>query len=309
MHHTGSSGGIDPGNQETAYIANAIMPGAMQAVTTISNILLIVFGWLSVSVEVFIRYDFGERYLSVMRLFLAGFMMVTLFVLSSAFSATVTFGRTSGPVNLFYIFFIAYIVLAIIHRLKIWLRYQRRIPWHSFSFGTSRLSALNLPVIGHDDWTLYRWYEPILCLVLGWILLRIDRNLGNWIIVSSIALFMKNQMVYFHQRSRILDLIDAQIEGTYYNAAAFGESKSNAAGIAVVKAIWPVLPKKSPFDSAKTVSETMAGNEVANPADDPEADPRVNPTPTRFAGTVASMLGRTEDEEPSDEDPSDEDDK
>lgn len=71
MHHSGNSGGVDPAAREAGYILSATMPGAAQILTTIVNIIIIVLGWWSVLLEVFIRYDFSEHYLSWLRLFFA----------------------------------------------------------------------------------------------------------------------------------------------------------------------------------------------------------------------------------------------
>lgn len=292
MNQTGSAGGsVDPGAGEASYILSATMPGVANFFTIVFNIMIIVLGWWSILVEVFLRYDFGERYLSWLRLFFAFGILLNTGWWLRFFSAI---GGGDGAPAIFQLFVLAVFILSILHRVRIWLRYQNGTAWHSMSFGTSRLSSLNLPVIGSDDWTLYRWYEPFLCLVLALIISRLDQTTGIVIGIGSIALLLKNHMVYYQQRGRILDLIDAKIESIYYNEAAYQKPKADIAGMAVVKVVWPKLPAapSSVGDIAQTVNAALG----KAPPPPPPAASSPSPTPDDFAATIAKTMQADKDE-------------
>lgn len=283
MHHQSTSGGVDAGAEEAGYIFSSAMPETAQLLSTVFNIIIIVLGWWSILLEVFLRYDFGERYLSWLRLFFAYSLLSWLVFFPAVFNSALAI--QGAP--FFKVFSVAFILFSLNHRLRIWLRYQHGIPWHSMSFGTSWLAALNLPVIGKDDWTLYRWYEPALCLLISFVIGRFDGTTGFVIGAGSLVLLLKNHMIYYQQRGRILDLIDARLESIYYNDAAYGKPKEAVAGISVMKVVWPKLPPApAGLDAiAETVNTALGGNTPSSPQPSGPSAGSVD-----FAATIAETL-------------------
>ncbi len=68
-------------------------------------------------------------------------------------------------------------------------------------------------------------------------------------------------MVYYQQRGRILDLIDARLESIYYNEQAYGKPKEDIAGMSVMQVIWPKLPPapRGLDDIKRTVDAAVGG--------------------------------------------------
>src|SRR5688572_7670664 len=95
MQQPGRTSGVDPGAQEAGYIFAVAAPGVAQAISTFSNIFIIVLGWWSIIPEVFLRYQFGERYLTFLRVFFAG---IILYVVHK-FTDFWAFSLGSGPLG------------------------------------------------------------------------------------------------------------------------------------------------------------------------------------------------------------------
>ena len=99
----------------------------------------------------------------------------------------------------------------------------------------------------YNDWLWYRFVEPLVCAVSGFILtLQVDVVLGAVILMASGALFINNNIAFYQHRARIWDLIDAKIEGRYYNKASGVTAKQHMAGIPVANVVYPVFPEDTP---------------------------------------------------------------
>ena len=251
---------------KVTFVASAFAPAPMQFLLVVGKLLEILLGWLSLSAEIFVRFAFGERYLTLLRILLAwiAFLvfrslyliaggLATLF--AGGFSLTQGFdfsgfyqGTTASSIYLKFVY--AFWVLSALHILAIWKRNSDGAVWHSHSFGISWLEFLPLSswnrVIGIipvllvrnllkvDDWKLYCIIEPAICYAAAIALGSIDPFLGAWFTISSITLFIKNWMLYFDMRGRLLDMTDSQIESTHLQAALRGEDKRRTGGFAVV---------------------------------------------------------------------------
>ena len=256
--------------QEVEYLSSLFMPDTIKALNVIQQITVIVLGWASVTLEVFTRRDFGSRYLSWTRLFLAWFIMGFFDFareIPSMLGNLVPFGQRTFVDHLHPWFWQGFIVLYIIHRLRIWQRNRQGVQWHSQSFGLSWLEFLSwellgrLPLIGRylviDDWAMYRWIEPGVCFLAGLAMRQFSPATSSWILIASVALFIKNQMVYFTTLNRFLDVIDARIEAANLTRALAGHSKRDTAGFSVVAVpMGDGLFKANP-DIAATVKATM----------------------------------------------------
>lgn len=258
---------FDIGAEEADYIFAAAAPGVAQAVTTISNVCVIVLGWWSMILEVFLRYEFGERYLTFVRMFFAGTILFVIHKITDywtfsyggeAFGGTVVNPYAFPHDTLWSWFVLGFFLLTANHFVQIWLRNKRQESWHSRSFGISRLEGIPLP--GGNDWALYRFYEPAFCFIITLIIGRVD-NVTSFVVgIGTAALFLKNNLLYYQYRSISLDLLDAKIESEYYNAAAEGKPKEKTAGMSVVRVVMPKMPAapNSMEDIEKTVQEAQA---------------------------------------------------
>lgn len=246
-------------------------------------------GAVSILVEVFVRYEFGERYLSIPRA-IFGVVILILYWAIPTIVSLLTFNAPAQNSPLIGWFTLAYMGFAISHELRIWLRTeQRRVPWHSWSFGLSRFEFLGLPqipLIGHGDWALYRFYEPFICFIISvslW-MTGIDRPVGLLVFLASLALLWRNNVVYFDHRKRRLDTIDARIEGAYYNEEAFGRGKNNVAGLAPVEVALPDIPSSvRPTSTHSNLSMTLENYG--------DYEPEITNRKAAFASTVAEVMG------------------
>jgi hypothetical protein len=237
--------------RELDYVASSLAPDAWNPLMAIGQIAMVLLSWLSVTLELFVRFNFGERYLSWLRLFLGLMIMELTTLVPRMIFAMIPF--LGGPTGSFSpLFFRAAICLGIYHQWRIWRRNRQGIAWHSNSFGVSRLSFL--PV---SDWMLYRFVEPGLCFIAGMLIKSVDPVTGIWVILASVALFVKNQMVFNAQRGRLLDVIDARIESAAMQGALEGRPKQETAGFSVMSVPVAHFFDETAPDIEATVSATL----------------------------------------------------
>lgn len=240
--------------RELDFVASSLMPNTWQPLIAVTQLTMVILSWLSVSLEVFIRRDFGERYLNWLRLFL-GYLAMELFTLipTIIFSLIPFMARNYLPVSAYFSY--GFLILGVYHQFHIWQRNRRGVQWHSQSFGISRLAFLPI-----NDWVLYRFVEPGGCFLLGFLIRQFDLVTGIWLMTASIALFIKNQMVYAAVRGRFLDIMDSRIESAAMQGLLQGKSKQESAGFSVVAP--PMMDfltseTEETLDIAATVSATL----------------------------------------------------
>jgi hypothetical protein len=247
--------------RELDFVASSLMPNTWQPLMAVTQLTMVILSWLSVSLEVFIRRDFGERYLNWLRLFL-GYIAMDLFTLipTLIFSLIPFMARQYLPVSSYFSY--GFLILGAYHQFRIWQRNRRGIQWHSQSFGISRLAFLPI-----SDWVLYRFVEPGGCFLVGFLIRQFDPVTGFWLMMASIALFIKNQMVYAALRGRFLDIMDSRIESAAMQGLMQGKSKRESAGFSVVAP--PMMDflagdAEETIDIAATVSETLDPESVSS---------------------------------------------
>ena len=251
--------------KKAELVGSLLMPDAIASMKLFIGLATILLGWLSVSLEVFVRHEFGERYLSWLRLYFAWIMVASVGVfLPSIFGAP-------NPLSFYigYGIYIAFILLALWHRLTIRRRRKRQEkpnppePLHSMCSGYSHLSWI--PV---KEWTLYLWVEPLFFIIISLLLWRFFGGLaGAWLLLSSVGMLIKNQMEYYNNRGQLLDMIDAQIEAKYFSAALAnrGENKRETGGFVVADVYTGNLFDDEEPDISATVDATMQNNEPEQP--------------------------------------------
>lgn len=280
----GSGPYLDPLDGEIEAMAQVIAPQALGLVKAINMFIITILGWHSLVFEVFARWEFGERYLSIGRLLVAFLICIVWIV---AFRGTLMPWIT-----------IAFLLMAGLHRMRIWSRYSRGIEWHSRSFGISHFEALGLPEIpfvSFGDYALYRFYEPGIYAFIAWVVYQYDPASGAFLFVSAFAAFWGNNMAYAYERARILDLIDAKIEAQHFNATSFGKDKRDIAGIAPISVVWPTRVRGG--DASATSVVTNIGNHLVSQMVPASSETNAQEAGNGFADTVAETLKprRTED--------------
>lgn len=259
----------------------AMMMGVFgQYMVLITEMFEIFLGWFSLPLEILLRRDFGERYLSIIRFFIAA----TFVGLSRSVITLISFATGYNT----FAYLVGWVVfgLFIFHRWQIRKRKKSGTPWHSMSFGVSHLDGLvrwvareNIPMLSPmvrnwDDYTLYRWVEPGLCLMVSWFFWYFDPGLSVYLLISTAALFLKNQIDYNQQYNQYLDQIDAQIEAEYMQMAIDGLPKTQTGGFSIVTAPNPIdfgheaSPSRSETIRSVSVGQAMYDDDQSDSIDD-----------------------------------------
>lgn len=235
----------DSAAEEVGQVAQILMPDLTAKVNAFAIITMIVLGWLSSPLETFLRWNLGERYLTITR------VVVSLATLSLFYFGYHILRPTSVlavPMEGYSILCV-FIPLAILQLAIIQARNRLGIAWHSMSSGISifyliwsvRLEHLSwmpksIGKVLNNDWLLYCVIEPVFCFLVGRLVMQnmLMESVGAWIQVASICLAIKNLMGYQQLRNRMLDRQDARIEAEYLNKAEKGASKIDTAGFGIV---------------------------------------------------------------------------
>jgi len=189
------------------------------------SVISLICGCFAVSVVVFVRKDFGERYLSWLNLSF-GYTVVACFTFLGAMFAFLT--RWGGQ-QLMTLFWLAFIAMSLYRRWEINRKNNAGVEWHSMYMGTS---LLPLPFAEEK---IYKFFEPALVFGAGHLLYALSGQVGAWLMISSVALFICNHIAYFNERRAMLDMRDAQIEAKYLSAALAGKPVTETGGFVVAE--------------------------------------------------------------------------
>lgn len=270
---------IDPTGetQKMDRLSSYLTPGMFDPLKVLLDILIIILGWVTVSVEVFVRHEFGERYLSWLRLYCAYSIIGVTMAIPMLISVMVA----DGTMIPYFSYVLAFIGLSLYHRWRIRQRNLDGIQWHSKSFGMSHLHSpqaekITFGLFALDDWSTYRFFEPLGCFLVGFVCWYISSILGVWIMVASFALLIKNQIVYYKQRGRFLDILDSQIESQYFRPAAKGETKDTTAGFTVLPVSKNPIFANEILDIGATVEETLSQSADAPKLPNGSAKPKLD---------------------------------
>jgi len=261
---------VTPARNEEEQVAQTLMPATgFNMIRNLEEIAKVFLGWASVTLEVFIRQDFGERYLTVGRI-LTGYLFIQCCLWISEFRSAFVAWASAQPIaapqtiNRWYISCFA--ALALVHLGRIFFRNRAGVPWYSHNHGVSYLTFL-IPLSGYrlSDWILYRFIEPGLCFAFAWyampLLLPDASFTRNWLIFASIGLFLHNNLSYNATRNKYLDQVDSEIISRYFNEMREAEknprtSVYQTAGYTVVP-VPHIAREVLPPDVVATVQETM----------------------------------------------------
>lgn len=278
-----------------------------------------VAGWFSMSVVVFLRKDFGERYLSWLNLF-AAYSVVWLFaginaflwVFSQADDSSVNFSGTMFTV------YGLFILTSFYHRFAIWLRLRRGELWHSFYEGTSFLLPLTERLVARlfrslEDTVfgqymaprasaevVHKWVEPVFLLLLGLIMSPIDTATSGWLIISSIAFWVREQVEYFMVRQFVLDQVDSLIQGQFMQAALNGATPEESRGFTMSPSAVKLLNAAAEEPAARRYlqPEVSEAYGLLSPAEQDllDAMPKARPMPMPRERKEEEMYAQPPDE-------------
>ena len=202
---------------------------------------------MSMSVQVFLHYRFGERYLRLLQatiatciIMLVGYTIPAIIIVKEAapppaqftfFDAPQaepprgpdsTFGHAiSGLLSLLHILLMG--VAIVIHQRLAMRRRKQNIRWYS------RSSGLFWPIWGRvrgadKPGRVESVYEPALCAIPGIVLLASGVLYGLVLLMAAVAIIVKGQIEMNVFRERLLDMVDQQIESEHMSKALSGQS-------------------------------------------------------------------------------------
>lgn len=215
----------------------------MENFNIIRYIVYHVLGWFSVTIEVFLRKNFGERYCTKSNLWV-GFYVLTFFTLIG--KVQVGFLQFKFGGGTFYYLWYAYILLAIFHLARIWMSHQMGNPQHSFYNGESRLEGLTKWILGFINPLIAKvavfvgkyalpkeerklldksfqlsapirdiegftkkYVEPLTVFLFAYYFTT--GSLYGWLVFCGFALMMHSMIGYEIQRGQYLDVVDSMI--------------------------------------------------------------------------------------------------
>jgi hypothetical protein len=190
------------------------------------GLLSLLTGCFAISVVPFTRKDFGERYLGWLNLYF-GYSVVAGFMFFGNLLGALM--RTGGSSQLMTLFWLAFIGLSIYHRREISRKNNAGIEWHSMYIGTS---LLPLPF---SQEKIYKIFEPLGVFLVGYVLSKLSGQVGMWLMISAVSLFVNNQIVFYQERQNVLDMRDARIEAENMSAAFAGKPASETAGFVIAE--------------------------------------------------------------------------
>lgn len=212
-------------------VATATSAGAL--VAGIFSLIYIALSFFVVSIVVFLRKDFGMRYLSVMNIFFGMFAI-------GWFTGVGNFIFSIGQDHVSYAIGIAYygmIALAIYHRWSMRKKERNGQVMHSLYPGTS---LIRLPGVSHE--TMAKWIEPALVILCGYIAGKMhDNPLRLWLMISGIGLFVHEQIAFHLQRENFLNMRDAMIESRNWSAAIQGKPAEQSQGYTIAASNREIL--------------------------------------------------------------------
>jgi hypothetical protein len=267
-----------PPRNSVEYMATiAAPPGLVNTIRNLEQITRIVMSWSACTLDVFVRFEQGERYLTVGRVIL-GWLTIRFFLALANLQNSVSWmpgvpSTSEATINRWYL--TCYLLLSAVHLCRIWQRNRAGVIWHSRSFGRSWLDFLTaLPPLRLGryelrvtEWMLYRFLEPLICFSAFYFLMP-ESFTRSWLLWASFTMLVHNNMIYTARRERFLDMIDGYIEGGYYNdlrSDALGQ-KSGTRQMGYVEMPLPSIPmpdRGKEVNFSATVAAAMGTKQLA----------------------------------------------
>jgi len=217
---------------------------------------------VSITLEPFLRKDFGERYFTVLKFLLSGCIFTAYFVSAAGLSFTLAqyysypqfsfSGYTtansglSGMYNIiawmYILFILAYFILGLVELKNNFNRNKSGQRWHTYNSGTSRFLGFQIATdrqgitnfLGQNLITPFvaqLYFEPLAIFILGLVVAFFTASfqlvtlsfLACWLLFASIFMFAKGQIMYGRLKNQVLNARDSQIEGEFMEQVISGE--------------------------------------------------------------------------------------
>lgn len=211
----------------------------------IYNFFALVFSLFSVPAEVFLRYNFGERYLTLGRMIL-GYILITYYWSFSTSLLNLTRGKSAGWDMFTSAFRLCFVLGCVFHVIWIQIRKSRGVRCHSRYAGDSLPLWRRLPfyeAIG-GQYNVQLYLEPLLLMILSVILHGRSAALGEFLFFCSLSLFAKGWSQHSAFKGRLQDITDRQIEAE--QLAEAGKRWRDPAGLATDGYVIPANPWNRP---------------------------------------------------------------
>lgn len=161
---------------------------------------------LCLSVEIFIRRRFGERYLSI-------WMLTKMYAVVKL--AMLVFKGILFPIfdTQQLLWDAAVIVAAIMQQLSIKRRRKNRGKCDTYWPGDPHEIFTPLIETEKDKILLFRYFEPLAVILIGgvaWQMRAADKAISAWLFSSGIMLLIKRQKQFYAERAVIQDITDGQ---------------------------------------------------------------------------------------------------
>jgi hypothetical protein len=209
---------------------------------------LLLLRMFTLSVEVFLRRQFGERYLTISAILLGAWTfqliawlwnfapssLIPVYSLAFGFGS---FGPSGGrePQAIFDLIgfcVVIYYMAAIWHLIAIFLRNREGLLWHSRSSGLSWPIWNWVNALGrkfHFQQDLVKMYmEPALCIAASGGMEKYTGQktfLSAWLFLAGVALLLKGQVEWSERRKMLLDQLDSTIEAKELAAVIAGQTQ------------------------------------------------------------------------------------
>lgn len=167
---------------------------------------------LCLSLEIFIRRRFGERYLTWKIIVSTFFRMCVVFALIAVLYHIAqpewpNHAPQSGAAEALWMF--VFWLHSLWHKFVIWRRNWRGEQWYSYAPGDA------FPfwrAMGISEISTFRFAEPTAAILvaLACFALRIGASMSVWLLVSGLSLLVKRQLQYYTERRTVLDMIDSR---------------------------------------------------------------------------------------------------
>jgi hypothetical protein len=109
-------------------------------------------------------------------------------------------------------------------------------------------SILPLPFLSREF--VYKFAEPALVFLAGHLLWTFSGQVGLWLMIAALSLFVNNHIIYHNQRQAILDLRDAEIEARNIGKAFSGRPANETGGLVVAESNIDLIRKDASLQEA-----------------------------------------------------------
>ena len=160
----------------------------------------------ALTLMVFIRRKVGYRTMKTSGLIVMAIIMMIYASLAHSYSH-----ESSAPLTIFALVMLG---AAIVQRSLRWRELCQGVRWHTYSVGISYFELVPWPPVlsfmrGYRR--IYRFLDPLACVIVGLIVMSLSTSLGIWIVFSSIALRIFEEDLFEKALARDLDILDGLI--------------------------------------------------------------------------------------------------